>query len=115
MQFPVPINKVLPRPPRILRVTMWVLFVPLLAGIYGPWLLQPFVSPWGLVVDHMELRLLLYLLYQPPSEAFYSSQTSFLVIWVIGLSACTLLWIVSQRGRIARAISCFPRNYSAIG
>ena len=108
MQCPVPINKELPRPPRTLRVTMWVLFVPLLAGIYGPWLLQPFVSPWGLVVDNMELRLLLYLLYRPPSEALYSSQTSFLVIWVVGLSACTLLWIVSQRGRIARAISCFP-------
>ena len=108
MQFPVPINKALPRPPRILGVTMWVLFVFLLAGIYGPWLLQPFVSPWGLVVDHMELRILLSLLYQPPSGAIYSSQTWFLGIWVVGLSACALLWRVSPRRRIARAISCFP-------
>ncbi len=108
MQFPESINKELPRPPRTLRVTMWVLFVLLLAGIYGPWLLQPFVSPWGLVVDFMELRLLLYLLYRPPSEAFYLSQTSFLVLWCVGLSACTLLWKVSQRGWIARGISFFP-------
>ena len=111
MQCPESINKELPRPPRTLRVTMWVLFVLLLAGIYGPWLLQPFVSPWGLVVDFMELRLLLYLLYRPPSEAFYSSQTSFLVLWCVGLSACTLLWKVSQRGWIARAISFFPRSH----
>ena len=108
MQFPVPINKELPRPPRTLRVTMWVLFVLLLAGIYGPWLLQPYASPIGLTPSYSIAQALVRMSYQPLSIALYSSQYSFLVLWCVGLSVCALLWSVSQRGWGARAISCLP-------
>lgn len=111
MLYTKAINKVCSRPPTFLRVIMWILFFSLLFSIYGDWLLHRTMSPpfsWLMNLLGTFLGPILFILFLFPTLALYAGQTSFLVLWCVGLSACTLLWIVSQRGWIGRAISFVP-------
>ena len=94
-----------------LRIIMWVLLFILLLGIYGDWLLHSIMPPtpsWWKYLILIVISPLLFILYVIPSSVFYASQSSFWVLWVVGLSACTWLWIISQRGWIERTASCVP-------
>ncbi len=94
----------------ILRGIMWLLFVLLLLGIYGDWLLQALDAPMtgigGIIVTFV--APLLYVFVLAPALLFYTGQISFLVFWCVGLLTCTWLWLVSQSRWSVRAVSVVP-------
>ncbi len=100
MQNFKPIDKDEPTLSALLRVIMWILFVPLVLGIYGNWLLWNLDPPMTRLVDSAftVLAPLLVVLYLVPSFVLYAGQISFLILWCVGLLICTWLWIVSQSG-----------------
>ena len=111
MQYSRPTNRHSSGPSTFLRLLMWLLFIPLLLGIYGDWLLQSYISPMPLWLNNLIAPVLgppLAILYLLPSLLFYAGPTPFLVLWAVGLFFCAWLWFVSQRGWIARAISLVP-------
>ena len=85
---------------------------PFLLGLYGDWILVGVMSSptltWFMNLIGAFLGPILLILILPPALVYYSGQVSFLVLWGIGLSVCTWLWVVSQRGWLARAISFVP-------
>ena len=91
----------------VLRGIMWLLFVLLLPGICGDWLLQAIDPPMtGLGGNIMTLVApFLYILVLAPALLVYTGQKSFLVIWCAGLLICAWLWLIFQRGWRVRAIS----------
>lgn len=93
-----------------LAVVMWVLFLPLLLGAYGDWVLHNYVETMPLWLERFLSLLgpLLAVFYLIPTLVFFAGQTSFLVFWGVGLVLCTLLWVFAQRGRVARAVSSVP-------
>jgi len=100
-----------PGPSKFLKVLMWVLFVTLLMGIYGDWILYGlgWLHPlWRTPLVGGVVGLLLYIVTMIPATVFYAGQTPFFVLWCVGLALCVLLWVISQRGWIARAISFVP-------
>jgi len=105
-----PINEVEPGLAAVLRGIMWLLFVALLLGIYGDWLLQiidpPMTGLAGRVITVVTPFVYLFLL--APVLLSYGGQISFLAFWCVGLVTCTWLWLVSQSGWMARAISLMP-------
>ena len=103
-------------PSATLAVGMWVLFLPMLLGIYGDWVLQNFVETMPEWLERILSLLgpLLAVLFLIPSLVFFAGQTSFLVSWGVGLVLCTLLWVFVQRGRVARAVSIVPLALIAV-
>ena len=100
-----------PGPSKALKVLMWVLFVTLLMGLYGDWILYGlgWLGPlWRTPIVGGMVGLPLYIVTMIPAAVFYAGQTPFYVLWCVGLVLCVFLWIVSQRGWIARAISFVP-------
>jgi len=91
----------------VLRGIMWLLFVPLLLGIYGGWLFQaielPMTGIGGRIITLVAPSE--YFLVLAPTLLFYTGPISFLVIWCAGLVICTWLWLISQSGWKVRAIS----------
>ena len=101
----------MPGPSKALKVLMWVLFVALLLGLYGNWLLYDlgWLRPlWRTPIVGGVVGLPLYIFTIIPASVFYAGQTPFLVFWCVGLALSVLLWIISQRGWIARAVSFVP-------
>ena len=101
----------MPGPSKALKVLMWVLFVALLLGLYGNWLLYDlgWLRPlWRTPIVGGVVGLPLYIFTIVPASVFYAGQTPFLVLWCVGLALSVLLWIISQRGWIARAVSFVP-------
>ncbi|MCY4413041.1 MAG: hypothetical protein OXC27_21490 [Caldilineaceae bacterium] len=101
----------MPGPSKALKVLMWVLFVALLLGLYGNWLLYDlgWLRPlWRTPIVGGVVGLPLYIFTIIPASVFYAGQTPFLVLWCVGLALSVLLWIISQRGWIARAVSFVP-------
>ena len=100
-----------PGPSKSLKVLMWVLFVTLLMGLYGDWILFGLGWLWPLwrtPIVGAVVGLPLYIVNIFPATVFYSGQTPFLVLWCVGLALSIFLWIVSQRGWIARSTSFMP-------
>lgn len=100
-----------PGPSKSLKVLMWVLFVNLLMGLYGDWVLYGLGWLWPLwrtPIVGAVVGIPLYMVTMFPAAVFYAGQTPFFVLWSVGLALCVFLWIVSQRGWIARAISSVP-------
>ena len=100
-----------PGPSKALKVLMWVLFVILLMGLYGDWTLYGlgWLRPlWRTPIVGGMVGLPLYIVTMIPAAVFYAGQTAFFVLWCVGLVLCVFLWVVSQRGWIARAISFVP-------
>ena len=108
MPFSEPGEPELRRQPRMYWVAMWVLLTVSLVGISGPWLLQPIVSPAGWVPDYPFWKAVVFFLYRPLSVPVYLSSLSFLCVWGAALSLCSLLWRVSERGWIEKAIALIP-------
>ena len=101
----------MPGPSKALKVLMWVLFVALLLGLYGNWLLYDlgWLRPlWRTPIVGGVVGLPLYVFTIIPASVFYTGQTPFLVLWCVGLALSVFLWIISQRGWIARAVSSVP-------
>ncbi len=101
----------MPGPSKALKVLMWVLFVALLLGLYGNWLLYDlgWLRPlWRTPIVGGVVGLPLYIFTIIPASVFYAGQIPFLVLWCVGLALSVLLWIISQRGWIARAVSFIP-------
>ena len=100
-----------PGPSKFLKVLMWILFVTLLMGLYGDWILYGLDWLWPLwrtPIVGGAVGLPLYIVTMIPAAVFYAGQTPFYILWCIGLALCIVLWFVSQRGWIARAISFVP-------
>ncbi len=93
-----------------LVVIMWVLFLPLILGVYGDWVLQNYVETMPFWMERVLSLLgpLLAVFFLIPTLVFFAGQTSFLVFWGVGLVLCALLWVFAQRGRAARAVSAVP-------
>ncbi len=103
-------------PSTFLKVLMWILFLPLLLGVYGDWVLQNFVEtmPEWLERTLSIMGPLLAILFLIPTLVVYAGQVSFLVFWGVGLVLCIVLWVFAQRGRVARAISFLPLALIAV-
>ena len=108
MQSSEPVDSALGRPPRARWAAMWVLLLLSLVGISGPWLVHPFFFGWGLAPVHLWRDLILALIYVPLTKAFYTSPLWFLLLWGGGLALCTLLWQISRRGQLAKAVALLP-------
>lgn len=110
MHYFKPMDEQEPSLAAVLRGIMWLLFVPLLLGIYGDWLLQfidlPMTGMAGKMIAIVAPPLYLFLL--APALLSYGGQISFLAFWCVGLLTCTWLWLVSQSGWKARAVSLVP-------
>ena len=105
-----PIDEVDPGMSAVLRGIMWLLFVPLLLGIYGGWLFQaielPMTGTVGRIITLVSPSV--YFLVLATALLFYTGPISFLVVWCAGLVICTWLWLISQSGWKVRAISLVP-------
>jgi len=103
-------------PSTFLKVLMWILFLPLLLGVYGDWILQNFVATMPEWVERTLTIMgpLMAILFLIPTLVVFSGQVSFLVFWGVGLVLCILLWVFAQRGRVARAISFVPLALIAV-
>ncbi len=99
-----------------LAVLMWVLFLPLVLGVYGDWFLNNVVETMPLWLERSLSLLgpLLAVFFLIPTLVFFAGQTSFLVFWGVGLVLCILLWVFAQRGRVARAVSFVPLALIAV-
>ncbi len=99
-----------------LKILMWVLFLPLILGVYGDWVLQNYVETMPLWLERILSILgpLLAILFLIPKLVFFAGQSSFLVFWGVGLALCILLWVFAQRGRVARAVSSVPLALIAV-
>ena len=103
-------------PSATLAIVMWVLFLPLLLGVYGDWVLQNYVATMPEWLERILSLLgpLLAVLFLIPKLVFFAGQTSFLILWGVGLVLCTLLWVFAQRGRVARTVSIVPLALIAV-
>ena len=78
----------IPRPSKFLKVLMWILFVTLLMGLYGDWILYGlgWLHPlWRTPIVGGVVSLPLNIVTIFPATVFYAGQTPFFVL-------CVLAW-----------------------